>query len=401
MSKVNREWSKLVGEASQMKKIKLVIDKYKRKPTPEIENMLTNSERKYQNIKATVSDDSEFLLSFLAQRAGSWKFVHLNTSGSISQKMLHQILQIIETSVEGLSIIDGYFYPEEPLSIVTKWTFPQLKSLVYAGHRQKVFKYFVNVTSLDTFYFRQSSGGTKEATSDLKTIMRLNTDLTALHAETDDIELLQNSSELKFKLQKLRIDVLDTQDFLVTQSPSLKTLDIQKELSRELLELVLGMPKLTSLAIDSISTDEFDEIPVNSKITSLGVGAAITAGAKVKSTRRIAYHKLINAMPSLKHIKCNEIDDELLLLLAIDVPDLVSIETGYFNVIRVPERTVFPNLKKFTASKFRASLQEPTGNHNFAKLVKRAKRLCINVEYSDVSDEYNSEDDDEDYDYGL
>lgn len=96
ISEVNQEWNKLVGEASQMTKLNLVIDTSKRKLTPEVENLLKNSKRKYQNIRAKVSsNNSDFLLDFLTERAGSWKVVNIK----VSQDLLPEVLLIIEPSV--------------------------------------------------------------------------------------------------------------------------------------------------------------------------------------------------------------------------------------------------------------------------------------------------------------
>lgn len=393
ISEVNQEWNKLVGEASQMTKLNLVIDTSKRKLTPEVENLLKNSKRKYQNIRAKVSsNNSDFLLDFLTERAGSWKVVNIK----VSQDLLPEVLLIIEPSVIWLYkclLLSSRTYEHwHQLDFSTTQT-PDLcwkhaKSLQIFRKRHDSRP--VQLRSSIPIVSHQLPGQITEATSDVQTILRHNSNLKELNA-TNHIELFENLSEIKFKLQKLRIAALDTPDFisfLVTQSPSLKKLEIQKELSRELLELILRMPRLTSLAIDSISTDDdFQEILANPSITSFEVKAEITAGAKVKSRKRVAYHKLIRDMPSLKHFKCNEIDDELLLLLVVDVPDLESIEVHFFNVIRIPERSVFPNIKKFKAYKFRSYLQEPSGNDNFAELVKSEKQLSIDFVDSDTSDE--------------
>lgn len=90
---------------------------------------------------------------------------------------------------------------------------------------------------------------------------------------------------------------------------------------------------------------------MNSTITHLELTNNITAREEVTARARIAYQNLIRFLKKLKCFKCNEIDDELFLFLAMDVPNLLSIETFHFNVLRIPQRMVFPRIKKLPVSR--------------------------------------------------
>lgn len=90
-----------------MENLKLVFNADNEdKLTGEAKMILKNSGRQYQNIEfeETFKQGSEFFLSFLAKRAGSWKSVILKTLAWRDRDFLPELLAIIETSVEDLSI---------------------------------------------------------------------------------------------------------------------------------------------------------------------------------------------------------------------------------------------------------------------------------------------------------
>lgn len=188
---------------------------------------------------------------------------------------------------------------------------------------------------------------------------------------------------MKFKLQKLvvrlpfgMVSMQHFEVFLKTQTDTLAALEIDSQLSQAFLELVLGLPKLMSLKISSIS-GEIQELPVSNTIAFLQVFGGITAGDGDTEQQRFAYQTLIGALRNLKHLKCKEIDNELFLFLALVVSHLRIIETLYFNVPRVPERNFFPNIKEFKADRFCQHLRETTADYNFAKLVRKEMRKML------------------------
>lgn len=86
MSTVNRGWNEFVGDRPQIGELKLVIDQSERKLTKKEKNILKGSSRKYWNIKVDVFPrDGDFLLAFLAERAGFWKNVELMARGLVAE----------------------------------------------------------------------------------------------------------------------------------------------------------------------------------------------------------------------------------------------------------------------------------------------------------------------------
>lgn len=376
MSTVNRQWSKFVGKRPQVGKLKLAIDHddlY-----PESKEILMKSERKYQNINIyddNGEDNGEFTLSVLAKGAGSWKYLSTFCGGP--QDWL-KILQIVEPSIEHLDITDAN-NPKVPTSLDLK--FPHLKILeIFENEGQEMLKHFGRVTSLVKFSWCCFEP-TEEDTLDVTTLLRNNKDLKEVHvAFVEDLSFLDRLSGIKFKLQKLTIDVPHEPSFrpesllplslLKTQAETLEALETDFQVNQALLEVILGMPRLKLLKVYEV-VGEIQELPVNSMITSLEVKGGITAGDEVGPRGRAAYRKVIRAMRSLKHIESKEIDNELFIFLTHDVPDLESIKIHFFNVSAIPERIIFPNIKKFIAWKFNEDLQVPTGDDNFAQLLRR------------------------------
>lgn len=162
--------------------------------------------------------------------------------------------------------------------------------------------------------------------------------------------------------------------FLQTHALTLKTLKLNEKYNQECLQLILGMPKLSSLSIDfngiheAISTWR-GQFPVNKTITALKVTQGISDGIQN------SFEILIRALTCLKDFKCGVMTDELLLALSRAAPNLESLECKRFDVSSLPEDDLFPNMKEFKggwiSEDFVMNWQEPTGDNNFATLVGR------------------------------
>lgn len=138
------------------------------------------------------------------------------------------------------------------------------------------------------------------------------------------------------------------------------------------LELMLtGMPRLSSLtfAFEQMGTSILlwaSAFPLNTTITAL----EIISDMKHQSS----FENFIRALRNLKHFKCERMNDEQFHFLAREVPALESIEVATFGVSCFLEGKIFLNFKKFTAGWLDRNLQEPTGDGNFAVVVREAMR---------------------------
>lgn len=377
MSEVGKEWNKLVGESPQAGKLTLHIDRKKRyKQSGQARSILMESSRNYENIKfISVPEDGELLMDLLAKRAGSWKNVSLKTCGSFPQSMWPYVLQIVEPSVEKLSISDLNFAAGAP-SAATNWLFPRLQYLNCRSDYHNVLKYFRRVKSLVLFKFSKPFDYLPEATFDAQILLRNNPDLKTLTLISDGF-LLENFSEFKFKLQTLEFLAITALDlpvhfcpFLKTQKQTLEKLDINAKLNQTLLELVFGMPKLTSLTIGDIGV--IQELQMNSNISYFKAANIYNfEGYKLDS-----FKILIRTLKGLKRLFLERIDNEMLSFLVDNFPDLESIETNYFNVSWLPAGNIFPKIKSFKAFFLHHDLEEPTSDHIFAKLVRKEIQSC-------------------------
>lgn len=376
MTTVNREWNKLVGERSQMKKIKTVFTEYnERALTDKAIKILMNSQRKYQHIKfVRISHvKSCFYLQFLSAKAGSWKSADIK-SCEITKVTLLEILEFIEPEIEELSITDMHCLGEL-MNLDLEWTFPNLKHLecVLAFND---FKYFNRCSSL--VKFRWSSISSVFTSTDIRKILQNNHQLEEIYALSDG-RAFENPENFKFKLKKLWVSPINpaaTKDilfsFLETQADTLESLSLRMQLNQTFLKLILKMPKLSSLATDTFPVGRAffcDELAVseNTSITSLEVKF-------INFRENGSSASLFSPMRSLKHFKIPKIDDNVLLSLALGAPFLESIETEEFNIVNFPDGNIFPNIEKFKAQKFIASMQEPAGEDIFSKLVREEMR---------------------------
>lgn len=191
-------------------------------------------------------------------------------------------------------------------------------------------------------------------------------------------------SEIKFRLEKLAIyRFLDGSidqgalfTLLETQSQSLESLEICERFDRACLELILGMPKLSSFTTvyervrDAISHPA-QPLPVNTTITSLEFKFTT-----MELRSQEVFETFIRSLRSLKKIKCEEINQEEFNFLARDVPALESFDTDVLNISHFPEGDIFPNIKEFKVwrIKSRADMPEPNGDNNFAVLARKAMR---------------------------
>lgn len=136
VSKVNRRWYEFVGERPQIGKVKLIFSR-KKELTNEVEDILKKSTRKYQNIEL---DDislvkSEFVLSFLAERTGLWKFVAIKLC-EVARNTLPEILAIIEPWIEQLSVTRIFQSYSEKQVLARKRTFEKLVREDMRNHRR-------------------------------------------------------------------------------------------------------------------------------------------------------------------------------------------------------------------------------------------------------------------------
>lgn len=357
-----------------MRKLKLVINHNNRELTPRTKEILKKSRRVYQNIDILMSPKvSKFSLSFLAKRAGSWKSVNLKTCMAIPKNMWPKALQAIEPSVENLAITDRN-HPDQPWDVASSWTFPNLKALECKTYAHNVFKYFGFCTSLVRFVCYQPA-----EMSDVNTILRNNLNLKDMQI-VEHGGFFERASEFRFKLQNLLIESEHRLSadhhfvsFLLTQAQHLESLTIYSHLDQELLEIILGMPHLTSLKTCCSISEEIQELPVNNKIICVDLFNPESC------VKRNDFRTVIRAMPNIKNLKCHTIEDELLLFLSQEVPALESLYVFKFDVTHIPEGNIFLNIKNFTAIVAGSRLQEPTGNNKFAELVKRQMRYMTRI----------------------
>lgn len=358
-SRVNREWNKLCAESQQVAKLKLVFNNAtERRMNKSVVEMLKNSKRRFQNIEIShVSlSDPGFLLSIFADGAGSWKSVESKFCKSFDGDAWYRILQIIEPTVEELSVVQTQ-QRVSPIDADPMWTFPCLKSLEVNVHEFNLFKYFVNCTSLVKLCWQSDDVGPAVKQSML-ILLRNSRGLKELNAESDGRLLAQ---PFEFKLQKLRISVklfeLNPENiahFLQSQAETLESLTILAKLDQACLKLILSqMPRLSSLTIDlrrieKATSNDDQELPKNMAVTTL----ELKETHQTEAQSQIPFQKLIAALPNLKHYKSSNINDEELRSLAQHVPTLESLVVDAYHVSRFPDRIMFPKLKKFKARSF-------------------------------------------------
>lgn len=369
MSLVSKTWNHFVSQRPQIGKLKLVIDQ-KEKLTLKEKKILQKSKRQYQNIKITVfPKEFDFWLAFFTERAGWWKTVDLEACEPMGKDLWLKILQVIEPSVDDLSLTD-WCHSKETSKLASCLTFPHLKFLNCNVRHHNIFKHFVGVKSLDAFGWCLPKIG-KQVTVDIKTILRNNINLTAMFADTD-WEFFNQLSNIKFKLQRLAIHMTSERksaqsfmSFLKSQAKTLEWLDFNVfHPTQAIWNLVFsGMPKLTSLKTGTI-IDPIGDLPANSTITSLEIDERI----------RSKEMWLIAALENLKHFTCYEIRDDCLEYLAYHAPGLESLNVYYFNVGRVKAK-LFPKIKDFSACEFWEECPVPTGKSPFAKVVKKQMEL--------------------------
>lgn len=378
-SAVNKEWYNLVAEGPQIKKLKLIFNQvFEDELTDEAMNILKKSKRKYENIKLERVSlyRPEFYLEFLAERAGSWKSVTI-------KKCFHcdlwsELFQIIEPSVEELTLIIPKFGTDRPVRVTSRLMFPRLKSLVCVVSKYNIYKHFLGCQNLVKFHW-ESDKCRSHMHDEIFTIMSNNYDLKDSHAKAS----MANESSFKFKLQKIRIDGFATLDnlhlLLKTHAQTLESLEMcsKLKLNQELLELILNMPRLSSFSVDFWSNIEKSisswngAFPVNTTIDSIELFAVSFADQN-------AFETFIRAFPSLKHFKTDGLSNATLSRLAEHVPNLETIETFEFSVTRYPEGNIFPSIKKFKAKYFEERIT-PTGENKFAALVIKEMRRPYHI----------------------
>lgn len=387
-SAVNKEWNKLAAESAQVNDIKLIFDNIS-KPSliEEAVRILKNSPRNYQKIefKRTSTRASGLLLEILADRAGSWKSVSLKQCGGFEQDKTCQIfLQIIEPSVEELFIsqMQRTIRGRSTVNVDSQFTFPHLKVLRWTLD----FKYFTHCKNLVEISGSSFRGRSEENQDQLRVLLN-NHNLKDLSVLTDGT-LFEHSFE--FELQKLRIydhlghlysvRVLENfHSFLETQSQTLEALKINTKLNQACMELILGrMPRLTSLEVGNGDRRHNwpiltwgQALPLNTTVTHLSLQG------RLGDCERAPFEILIRALPSLKHFCCQHLDDETFSQLVSEVPALESLEIGTCEVSRFPDGNIFPSIKSFKAFHFSNHLVEPTGENNFAVLVRKEMRKKI------------------------
>lgn len=318
MTTVSRDWNNFIGERRQARKLRVCIDCNQRKLTPEWKNVLMNSKRSYENIKIEISwlnkKSLQFSLDFLREKSRPWKDVIISLPGFIlSQRIFLKMLQIIERSLQKLQIRNLLAQiPEEESNEVRRMMFPYLNSLSCLECGNSVFNYFVHVTSLIEFKFAIQRTEQQEVTS-LHKILIKNQNLKNLEACPRDSSFFDNLTQVKFKLQKLRIFLLDYLEyspailqFLRNQEQTLEWINIQTLFDQQLVELLLGMPRLTSLGLGTFVSLGIENLPVNTRITSL----ELDQEKEHDEGEQIAFKRLIQALPKLKQIKCLEIEEE-------------------------------------------------------------------------------------------
>lgn len=385
-SLVNKEWNKFCDERQQTKKLKLVFKRSNEcSLSADVSDVIRNSKRRYQHVEFInlKADDWKLIMPFLANTTGWWKSVQLKACEYIDEETFPVFLGIIEPSIESLRF-NVKLCPVEVVAADPRWTFPCLKLLKVDYCEYNIFKYFVRCSSVVKFRFCFPDDPTDPFMTEYRDAMRqdVRTILNNCHglkevATSDDNLLLVDPSQFSFKLREIKILMmcwsLDTgmvYSFLRTHAATLETLALNETFNQECLQLILGMPRLSSLSIDfnyicdAMSTWR-GEFPVNRSITSLEVTQPMFAG------HQNLFAILIKALTYLKHFKCVVMTEELLLALSQAAPNLESLHCKRFNVSRLPEADIFPNMKVFKGGLIFKGLQETTVQSNFAALVRK------------------------------
>lgn len=117
-------------------------------------------------------------------------------------------------------------------------------------------------------------------------------------------------------------------------------------------------------------------LPVNTTVSTLELQnrSFILFRMTNPAENQTLFETLFRAFPSIKRFKCDTIDNDEFLLMTREVPALESIEISYLLMNRFPEGSFFPNIKKFKSECFLEELEEPTGDGNFAALVREEMR---------------------------
>lgn len=287
--------------------------------TDEDKMILRSSKRRYQNISFD-TDNKDFFIEFLADRAGSWKFVYMNSLHTDDESTLHHVFDIISPSVEKLEIIkmnaknlQVVHYWTRSKKIVrgggTKWTFPMLKSLkcCKSSDPYNYFKHFEScstLTEFELFTFDQGPNLNREVLP----LLRNNPRLQELDVMANNWTLIEHSQDYQFKLRKLSLncdggsaDLLPhLYHFLETQAETLESLKIEfadVTLDQAFFELILiMMPRLTSLAVSLWRINEVilnwqGAFPVNETITTLDLNS------RKEDEQLLSYQTLVRAMP--------------------------------------------------------------------------------------------------------
>lgn len=319
-------------------------------------------------------------------RDRKWKKVELHRTQFESASDLNEVLSNIEGTVVDLKMKRLNAFESTEIESCA-WTFPKLKSLTVNCYYDQISMYqniFANCETLTELVLEYLTYPSTVATDDVNAtethkMLKRHEGLKKLTIMTNDYSEYLNidiSEGLQCKLASLNIccrqlnanQERNLQKFLLPQLTSLESLSFDTWVGLEAAKMIFHMPNLTYLQLNSFNCTEENvdlktiEFHRNEAITNLHL-----LFAKVDTLRAFFPN-----VPNVKHLEVyNEINEEILALIATSFPNLESLSTHFFEIEDVSGRDILKKLKKLDFYSSPVITKEPSCH--FARIVDIAK----------------------------
>lgn len=374
-SAVNKEWNKFCDESPKVETFKLLFSAENLYGlTDEVVELIKNSKRRYRNIEfRNISsrhvdpfnrDPTACLLKILEDRAGSWKSVNVNFCDRFNEGTWRDILRIIEPSVEKLTIYQINILAQ-PKRVNPNWTFPSLKFLEFSMlHIHSILKYLSRCTTLVKLQWANRIKLDLFVERSLLTLLHNNRNLKEIR--TNRIDILADHS-FEFRLRKLHLEdksngLQKLYSLLEAHAETLESLRNDVMIDTNCSNLILSMRRLKSLMTNFKTKAAFEmKFSLNTTLNSLDISSFDLS----------QFETLFKSFPNLKHLKCHDLNEKVLLLLMRWAPALESLEVEHCELVNIPVGEIFPKMKKLEVQYFCRTSKMPTGESNFETMLRR------------------------------
>lgn len=388
---VNKEWNEIIGKTKGcMRKVRLVFKWEKSEQlTPEIRNILRNSDRKYENLGLTGVEMDDFFKDIIEKVP--WKTLTTSRVKFPTKSSLMNMLERIEPLIEELiinepTVLSNQNHDKFLVALVRTLKFPRLRILHSNSCDREVFSMaFVNCANLEVFHFKKHWNLVDDASELIKPILRNNRQLKDLKIESSGLELIFDDDiwkRVEFKLTKLILnryvnrhqdELHDLTRFLEVQSSSLETLSMCAGITERCMQVVYSMPKLKYLKFPLFDGTAWNlnwpqlDLPISQSIEKLRICDM--------NGRQAIMEALVRSLPNLKCLTVTELTDDAVIFLSATVPRLEVLFTALIDLKIRPDADVFPVLKKFHADAIKTSFELSTEAGNFERLLAKAQQL--------------------------